>query len=238
MRVSRFISRETSHSAVVGRTRIFPSCHVSVDRSFTLLSSVTPPSHRTFARSIFSRLHQALSANIMSDGESTNTSPSTPNVVENGLKDLHLQKEDTGNRKGRPLSKYIRREHTLGSDMSPSSISQRQSLQSPRKPGGSSQSSAVSTPKNEEVVSSSVAIKQQPGQPPKLARSTSQKVTPRTPPSFLDYPSKTEEAKDIFQVLPACIYSSKAIGATDHAMDCECTEEWGQSISSSVLSVP
>lgn len=168
----------------------------------------------------------------MADSESANTSPSTPNV-QDGLMDLHLQKEDTGDRRGKPMSKTLMREHTLGDEMSPSAMSRRQSLQSPRKHGGSPQSSTVSTPKTEEVTPCSVTLKQQPGQPPKLARSTSQKVTPRAPPTYHDYPNKTDEARGTFQVIPGCVYSSKAIGATDHAMDCECAEEWGQSISRS-----
>ena len=163
----------------------------------------------------------------MADSEGSNPSPSTPSTVGEGLKDLHLQKEDLGSSRGRALARNIKRENILSNDMSPSALSYKHSLQSPKKPGSSSQSSTVSTPKNEGVIPSSVILKQQPGQPAKLARSTSQKVTTRTPPTFNDYSNRTDEAKGTFQVLPACIYSSKAIGATDHAMDCECAEEWG-----------
>ncbi|KAL9014842.1 MAG: hypothetical protein Q9173_000509 [Seirophora scorigena] len=167
----------------------------------------------------------------MADYEGPGSSQSTPNVVEHGLMQLHLQKEDTDHLRGETLSKnIIRREHILGSDMSASTVSRPHSLQSPMKQGASSQSSAVSTPKNEEIIPSSVTLKQQPGQPPKLARSTSQKVISRTPPTFDDYPSRTDEAKGTFQVITGCSYSSKAIGATDHAMDCECTEEWDASV--------
>ncbi|KAI4208045.1 MAG: hypothetical protein LQ346_000209 [Caloplaca aetnensis] len=164
----------------------------------------------------------------MADSESTNTSPSTPNV-QDGLKDLHLQKEGTGNWRGITVSKKLTQEYTLGSDMSSSAMSRGQSLQSPRKHGGSPQSSTVSTPRSEDIIPGSVSLKQQPGQHPKLARSTSQKVTPRAPPTYHDYPNKTEEAKGTFHAISGCIYSSKAIGATDHAMDCECAEEWDPS---------
>ncbi|KAL8975539.1 MAG: hypothetical protein Q9197_000216 [Variospora fuerteventurae] len=167
----------------------------------------------------------------MADCKGPELFQSTPDVVGDGLKELHLQKEDTGQRRGEALSKNIvRRERPLGGDMSPSTVSRPHSLQSPRKQGASSQSSTVSTPKNEEVIPSSVTLKQQPGQPPKLARSTSQKVISRTPPTFDDYQSRTDEAKGTFQVIPGCTYSSKAIGATDHAMDCECAEEWDASV--------
>ncbi|KAL8655245.1 MAG: hypothetical protein Q9210_000993, partial [Variospora velana] len=163
----------------------------------------------------------------MADCEGPELFQSSPDVVGDGLKELHLQKEDTGRRRGDTLSEnIIRRERPLGGDTSPSTVSRPHSLQSPRKQGASSQSSTVSTPKNEEIIPSSVTLKQQPGQPPTLARSTSQKVISRTPPTFDDYQSRTDEANGTFQVIPGCTYSSKAIGATDHAMDCECAEEW------------
>ncbi|KAL8705012.1 MAG: hypothetical protein Q9201_001857 [Fulgogasparrea decipioides] len=162
----------------------------------------------------------------MADDEEATFSPSTPNVVEEGLKELHLQKEGLGTLRGRMSSRGIKREDTADHSMSPSAASRRRSLESPKKLGSSSHSSAVSTPKTEEIIPSTVTLKQQPGQPPKLARSTSQKVVSRNPPLFHEYASKTVEAKDTFQVIPGCIYSSKAIGATDHAMDCECAEEW------------
>ncbi|KAL8734900.1 MAG: hypothetical protein Q9166_001252 [cf. Caloplaca sp. 2 TL-2023] len=170
----------------------------------------------------------------MVEDEDTSPSPSThdsstPNVVEEGLKDLHLQKEDTSNMRGRASSRNLRRDNTVGSDASPASLKQMHELESPRKRGASSQSSAISTPKNEELVPGSVTLKQEPGQAPRLARSSSQKVIPRTSALFSDCPSKTDEAKGTFQVIPGCIYSSKAIGATEHAMDCDCTEEWNTS---------
>ncbi|KAL9007247.1 MAG: hypothetical protein Q9188_000050 [Gyalolechia gomerana] len=165
----------------------------------------------------------------MADDEKTVSTPPTPNIVEEGLKDLHIQKDDLVNLRGRSLSRNIRRDNTLGNDTPSSAKSRRHSLQSPKKPGSSTHSSTVSTPTNEDVIPSSVILKQQPGLPPKLARSTSQKVIARTPPTFHDHPSKTNEAKATFQVIPRCIYSTKAIGATDHAMDCECSEDWDAS---------
>lgn len=101
-------------------------------------------------------------------------------------------------------------------------------MQSPKKQGTSAQSSPTSTPKLENFLPGTVAVKQEPGQAPKLTRTTSQKVVPRTPPLFHDCPSKTDEAQGGFIVLPGCIYSSKAMGGTEHAMDCDCAEEWGQ----------
>ncbi|KAL8694095.1 MAG: hypothetical protein Q9218_001210 [Villophora microphyllina] len=162
----------------------------------------------------------------MADDEEVTLSPSTPNVVEEGLKDLNLQKEELGNARGRMSLRNIKREDTVGSGKSPASFGGRPSQESPRNLGSSGRSSAVSTPKTEEIIPGCVVVKHESGQPPKLARSTSQKVVPRVPPLFDREDDKTAEAKTTFQVIPGCIYSSKAIGATDHAMECECTEEW------------
>ena len=82
--------------------------------------------------------------------------------------------------------------------------------------------------KSEEVVGGEVTVKMEPGQPPKLARSSSQKISSRPVELFTDYASKTEEAKGVFEVIPTCTYSSKSMGATEHGMDCDCSEEWGK----------
>ncbi|KAL8848848.1 MAG: hypothetical protein Q9221_006144 [Calogaya cf. arnoldii] len=162
------------------------------------------------------------------ENERTISSPSTPQsstpiVVEEGLKDLHLQKEDTDQMGGREPSRRLRRDNTGPRGISPSTWT---GTQSPKKQGTSAQSSATSTPKHEESVPGTVTVKQEPGQAPKLTRTTSQKVVPRIPPLYHDYPSKTDEAQRGFVVIQACNYQSKAIGVTEHAMDCDCAEEW------------
>lgn len=88
--------------------------------------------------------------------------------------------------------------------------------------------SDMSRSEHEEVVGGQITVKLEPGHPPKLARSSSQKI--RTKPSLLfdDYPSRTKEAQSQFDVIQACIYGSKYMGSTEHGMDCDCTEEWGK----------
>ena len=91
------------------------------------------------------------------------------------------------------------------------------------------QSSSPSSEKHEEVIGGEVTVKMEPGQPPKLARSTSQKIVAAPPLLFGDYPDKTNEAQGHFEVIPSCIYSNKYIGSTEHgSMDCDCVEEWGK----------
>ncbi|KAI5310797.1 histone methyltransferase set2, partial [Ascosphaera atra] len=79
----------------------------------------------------------------------------------------------------------------------------------------------------EEKIPPSISLKLEPGEPPKLRRSHSTKVTSNRPPPLFDHlPDKTEEAKKTFDVLPDCTYASKYLGYTEHAMDCDCSEEW------------
>lgn len=80
----------------------------------------------------------------------------------------------------------------------------------------------------EEKVGGGITVRLEPGEPPKLARSSSQKVVPRPPPLYLDLPDSTGEAKSTFEVMEACTYANKFMGYTEHAMECDCAEEWGK----------
>lgn len=80
----------------------------------------------------------------------------------------------------------------------------------------------------EEKVGGDITVKLEPGQPPKLARSSSQKVVARPPQLFLDSPDCTTEAKSTFEILERCSYANKYMGYTEHAMECDCAEEWGK----------
>lgn len=113
----------------------------------------------------------------------------------------------------------------------PRSMSSKSAQRSPAGLPKTSQSpiaSEMSRSEHEEVVGGQITVKLEPGHPPKLARSSSQKI--RTKPSLLfnDYPSRTEEAQSKFDIIPACIYGSKYMGSTEHGMDCDCNEEWGK----------
>ena len=90
--------------------------------------------------------------------------------------------------------------------------------------------------KNEEVVGGEVTVKQEPGQPPKLARSTTQKIPARVAPLYDHLPDATDEATSTFALMDICTYSNKWLGFTEHAMECDCTEEWGKSDPSTACS--
>ena len=119
------------------------------------------------------------------------------------------------------------------SPQSISSQSTQRSQRSPTRPRKVSESPCDSDmPKSEQekVVGGEVTVKIEPGKPPKLARSSSQKIWTRPAPLFDEYPSRTQEAQTKFEVIQACIYGSKYMGSTEHGMDCDCAEEWGKLI--------
>lgn len=115
----------------------------------------------------------------------------------------------------------------------------------PYRGGDSRTSTTTSTPKiernglkedpdvKEETVGGEIVVKNEPGKPPKLARSSSQKIlVPKKAANlFGDLPDKTTEATGIFQVIRDCIYQNKNIGhSEDDAFECECDEDWGKPI--------
>ncbi|OJD12305.1 histone-lysine N-methyltransferase, H3 lysine-36 specific [Emergomyces pasteurianus Ep9510] len=78
----------------------------------------------------------------------------------------------------------------------------------------------------EEKLAGSITVNFEPGHPPKLSRTASQKVVPRPAQLFNHLPDSTSEATSTFQLIDDCTYASKYMGYTEHAMECDCTEEW------------
>ncbi|KAK8169578.1 hypothetical protein IWX90DRAFT_182302 [Phyllosticta citrichinensis] len=78
----------------------------------------------------------------------------------------------------------------------------------------------------EEVVGGDITVKVEPGKAPKLARSSSQRIEKKPPPLFLDYEDKTLESTTTFTLLEECTYGNKYMGSTEHALECDCAEEW------------
>ncbi|KAE8318046.1 histone-lysine N-methyltransferase, H3 lysine-36 specific [Aspergillus transmontanensis] len=90
----------------------------------------------------------------------------------------------------------------------------------------------------EEKVGGDITVKQEPGQPPKLTRSSSQKVVARPPQLFSHLRDSTAEARASFELMDSCTYANKYMGYTEHAMECDCAEEWVSSLSGNILSMP
>ncbi|KAJ5446772.1 WW/Rsp5/WWP [Penicillium cf. griseofulvum] len=77
-------------------------------------------------------------------------------------------------------------------------------------------------------------VLKQEGQPPKLSRSSSQKVASRPPPLYTHLPDSTQDALATFEQIPGCIYANKYMGYTEHAMECDCAEEWDPKIGQNI----
>ena len=105
-------------------------------------------------------------------------------------------------------------------------VKSRSNSQSPIKSQSAAHSPQVKSD-DEETIGGEITVKVEPGQAPKLSRKSSQKVVQRPPQLFLDHEDKTEEATSAFEVITDCTYANKYIGTTDHALECECQEEWG-----------
>ncbi|KAF2205426.1 hypothetical protein GQ43DRAFT_446049 [Delitschia confertaspora ATCC 74209] len=107
----------------------------------------------------------------------------------------------------------------------PPQSASRSTTQSPSKQQSPNESPSEKG-EQEEVVGGDITLKMEPGKAPKLSRTASQKVAARPPPLFLDLPDATAEASRTFQVLPECSYGAKHMGTTEHALECDCAEEW------------
>ncbi|KIX02748.1 uncharacterized protein Z518_08690 [Rhinocladiella mackenziei CBS 650.93] len=59
--------------------------------------------------------------------------------------------------------------------------------------------------------------------PPRTAAS---KLPPRVAPLFDHLPDATAEATSTFTLIDACTYQNKYLGFSEHALDCDCSEEW------------
>ncbi|KAI7565843.1 hypothetical protein KC317_g6084 [Hortaea werneckii] len=147
------------------------------------------------------------------------------------LRDMHLKEESQHmdvDMDNIPRAESVKEERstsasgTPGADATPMST-KRQSRSPMNK---HSQTRSPSAKDDPETVGGEVTLKLEPGKPPKLARTTSQKVERRPPPLFFDHEDKTGEATSSFTVMSECTYANKYLGTTEHALECDCAEEW------------
>ena len=147
-------------------------------------------------------------------------------VLVESVEDLHLE-----NGVNRRAGGGRRSESTTGSNgvLTPNDAAMKSETQSPVKNEKVSESPNIGSEEHEEVIGGGVTVKEEAGQPPKLSRTTSQKIIARPPLLFNDCPSKTEEARGTFDAISECTYTSKHIGSTEHgSMECDCQEDWGR----------
>lgn len=73
-------------------------------------------------------------------------------------------------------------------------------------------------------------VKPEPKEPTKPNKNPrNSKLPPRIAPLLDDLPDVTKEATSSFTIIDACTYQNKYLGFSEHALDCDCAEEWGES---------
>ena len=152
-----------------------------------------------------------------------------PKVVEQGIKEMRIQNGDSSDEEMLGtihLAEVKKESDTSSGTNSPSMVDTKSSTYPLAKAKKSSRSPDIVKEEHMETVGGEITVKTEP---PKLSRSSSHKVIARSAPLFDTYADKTEEARSTFQVMPECSYSAKYLGSTEHAMDCDCAEEWGKS---------
>ncbi|KAL9100174.1 MAG: hypothetical protein Q9163_004424 [Psora crenata] len=149
------------------------------------------------------------------------------NILELEVEEMKLENGIKSRGWGGSATDELKEESPSTSNSFPLDPGVKSASASPVKKELSTQSSMSSLEKREEVVGGEITVKVEPGQPLKLARSTSRRIVAEPPTLFNDYPDKAEEAQADFEMIPSCIYSNKYIGSTEHgSMDCDCLEEW------------
>jgi len=113
------------------------------------------------------------------------------------------------------------------STSSPTKSSAKSAFNSSTKRSSTPHSPAVKL-ENEEIVGGDITVKLETGQPPKLSRAASRRIIARPPTLYLELPDATPEAVASFDRIPQCTYGNKYLGSTDHALECDCSEEWGE----------
>lgn len=149
-----------------------------------------------------------------------------PERLESEVREMKIEEQDVDDMMEN-ISEDETKEHSTSASGTSTARTGKKASQSPVKSLSAAQSPLKA--EQEETIGGDITLKLEPGKAPKLSRSVSQKVVARPPPLFTDREDKTGEATRTFDVLPACTYANKYMGTTDHALECDCREEWGKS---------
>ena len=163
----------------------------------------------------------------MGDGSSANKAQK----VEEGIKEMKIENTDSEEEVWGTITVGEEEQETASRSDTGSPI--KVDVETPTKLHKNRESPLQSPPKmpkdeHEETLGGEITVKMEPGQPPKLQRSSTQKILTRAPTLYDHLPDKTLEATGAFQVITDCTYSNKNLGYTEHAMECDCSEEWGK----------
>ena len=152
--------------------------------------------------------------------------------VEEGFKDMVIKSNDfdseeegSGTIRVREIEQHST--NTSGTS-SPTKMEVKTVTPSPAKRHSTSNTAIKGKGEHEQTLGGDITLKLEPGQPPKLSRTALHKVIAKAPQMFGHYEDKTQEATSVFQIITECSYSAKYLGSTEHAMECDCIEEWGK----------
>ncbi len=147
--------------------------------------------------------------------------------------DMRLENGGNSSNPGRSKQDSWKDEAGESQGSTPKDVKMESAVSSPVRRRSSTNSLNDPLAKHEEVVGGEVTLKVEPGQPPKLSRSSSRKMIAGPVQLFNDASDRTDEARSTFQVLSACSYSSKYIGSSkvEEDLECDCSEEWGMEFS-------
>ncbi|KAF2640743.1 hypothetical protein P280DRAFT_326288 [Massarina eburnea CBS 473.64] len=168
----------------------------------------------------------------MSDTSSQNAAKLEPELRDMKIEEGAGVKEESEDSDAVQVKAECNPSRTLTPVQIPPRLKSRSQTQSPGKQlpsTASTAASAASSPNSdahEEVLGGEITLKMEPGKAPKLSRKASKKVVSRAPPLYVDLPDSTEAAKATFEVLPTCTYANKSLGTTEHAFECDCSDEW------------
>jgi histone-lysine N-methyltransferase SETD2 len=156
------------------------------------------------------------------DSEATSTKMDSPIVNGHGHSHTSLKNDGHSTRSSRSPHPRLKEESSTDANTNTSPID------SPGKTPSSEPGAIKDDPEmKQETVGGDIVVKQEPGQPPKLSRSSSQKIARGPPQLFSHLPDSTADALATFEQIESCWYANKNMGYTEHAMECDCAEEWG-----------
>jgi hypothetical protein len=152
------------------------------------------------------------------DSEAAATKMDSPGV--NGYGHASLKNNGHPTRSSRSPHPDLKKESSTDANTSP--------IDGPGKTPGSDSGAIKDDPEmKQDTVGGDILVKQEQGQPLKLSRSSSQKVVRGPPQLFSHFPDSTADALATFEQIESCWYANKYMGYTEHAMECDCAEEWG-----------
>ena len=145
-------------------------------------------------------------------------------VADMNIKEEERERQDDVDMDTISAVEAVKQERSASSSGSATPKGVKRQFESPVKEEKMVQSPSVKT----DVVGGDVELRLDADERPRLVRTQSHKVQRLPPPLFTDSPDMTTQSTSTFSILNECVYANKYLGTTEHALECECAEEWGK----------